>query len=204
MRECQRKCKRIGSIRRGGYGELQHALDHSRDRSFLGGAIANDGLFDFARRDFVNRHTRFGNNRQRGAPGFTHDQGRLQILSVEQTFDCAGLRLMLLDHSPEALRDVRQAAAALPTCRAGDRALRDQRRRRFRKADDAVTRTSQGRIDSEHRIKIVACRECGECGSWFPSAAGNTFLHLFELLSGDCHNQSFDVAPGEPALCRAR
>jgi len=84
----------VGGVGRGRLGQIQQALNHSGDGGFLCGAVTDDGLFYFARRDFKNVQPGLGNGRQRRAPRFPHDNGRLQILRIKQTFNHADGRLM--------------------------------------------------------------------------------------------------------------
>jgi hypothetical protein len=184
-RQCQ--CKRIRGIGRRRLGQLQHALNHARHSGLLRGTVTNNRLFDFPRRDFVNGDARFRNGRERRAARFAHDQGRLQILRIEQPFDHARLRLMLLQHRADASGNVRQAAGAFPTSRAREGPVRDKGGGILPKPNDSVTRPAQRRVDAKHSIKRNAQLRRGHSRRRLAAAAGKALLQLFKLFCGNGH-----------------
>ena len=95
LRVGERQRQGVGGVGRGRLGQIQKPLDHFGDGGFLRRAVADDGLFHFARGDFENFQAGLGDDRQRRAARFAHDNGRLQILRVEQALDDADRWLML-------------------------------------------------------------------------------------------------------------
>src|SRR5437660_7572848 len=64
LRVSKGQCERIRGIGRGRFSQAQHALYHFCDCELLGGAVADNGLFHFARRELVNLQSCLGNGRQ--------------------------------------------------------------------------------------------------------------------------------------------
>ena len=62
MGECKRK--RIRRVRRWQFWQIQKSLDHFGNGGFLRGTITDDSLFHFARGNFENFQTGFGNGRK--------------------------------------------------------------------------------------------------------------------------------------------
>ena len=141
MRERQRQ--RVRRVGRGRFGQIQHPLDHFGDGGFLRRAVADDGLFHLAWRDFKNFQTGLGNGRERRAARFTHDERGLQILRVKESFDNANGRVMFLDGIAQGLGNFYEAARAFPACRAGNRAVRQGFRKRLCQFDDAIAGAAQ-------------------------------------------------------------
>lgn len=124
MDQCQRQ--RVRRVGRGQFGEVQHPLHHFGNGEFLRRAVADDGLFHFARGDFKNFNSSFGDRRHRRASRLAHDEGGLQILREEKSFDHADGRLMFAQNIAERLGNFSKAARAFPSGRTGNGALREQ------------------------------------------------------------------------------
>ena len=146
----QRQRQRVGRIRRGQFGQVQHALHHFGHRELLRGAVADDGLLHLARRQFINLQAGFGDGGQRRAAGFAHDEGGLQVLRVEQSLDHAHGGLMLREHFAQGLRNFDQATGVFPAGRAGNRAVGEGLRMRFGQANDAVAGAAQRGVHAEN------------------------------------------------------
>jgi len=140
----------IGGVGCGRFGQLEHALDHFGHGQFLGRAVANDRLLNFARRDFVNFQARLGDGRQSRAPRFAHSQGGLQILGEEQSLDDAHCRTVLADDVAHGLGNPDQAAGMFPGRRTGDGALGECLRMRPGDTNDAVACPAQRWINAEN------------------------------------------------------
>src|SRR5262249_28383736 len=117
---------------------VQHVFYHSGDSALLRRAIAHDGLFDFARRDFANLKTCLGNSHQAGAPGFAQDERGLEVLSKNEPFDNADRGMMLAEDFAESLSDQQQTLRTAPTGRDLDCSLSHQLRLGPCRSDDAV------------------------------------------------------------------
>lgn len=113
----------VGGVGFRSFGEVEHALDHAGDGGFLGGAVADDGLFHFARGDLDNFEAGFGGGDEGGAAGLAHDEGGLQIARVEEAFDNAERWLVLGDDVAEGLMDFDEAARMFPGGRNADGAV---------------------------------------------------------------------------------
>jgi len=126
LRMNQRQRQRVRRIGRGQFGEVQHPLHHFGDGEFLRRAVADDGLFHFAWGDFKNFNSSFGNRRHCCTARLAHDEGGLQILREEKSFDHADGRLMFAQNVAERLGNFSKAARAFPSGRTGNGALREQ------------------------------------------------------------------------------
>ena len=123
LRVRERQGQGVGGVGRGRFRQVQESLHHFCDRHFLRRAVADDGLLHFARGDFVDVQAGLGGGYQRGAARLTHEQGRLQILRVEQSFHDADRGMMLPDHVAQGLRDFCQAPGVFPTRGTNNRAV---------------------------------------------------------------------------------
>src|SRR3954470_1772818 len=101
MRQGQREG--IRGVRGWQLREPQHPLHHPGYSALLRASVTNDGLLDLPWREFKNFQTRFGGGQQTGASRFSHQEGRLQVLGVEQRFDDTNGGLMLFNDSAKLL-----------------------------------------------------------------------------------------------------
>ena len=90
---------------------MKEALDHFGDGVFLGGAVSDDGLFDFSRRDFVDVQAGLGHDGQGRAPRLAQGEGGLQVLGVEKALNGADGGMVLGGDFPQRLGDFQKAPA---------------------------------------------------------------------------------------------
>jgi len=179
----------IGGVWGGKLGELEEALDHFADGDFLGRAVADDGLFDFARGDFENLQTGFTKGGEGGAAGFTHDEGGLKILREEQAFDSAGGGTMAGDDFAQGAGDMREAAGTFPSGGANNGAVDEGAVGGLSSLDDAIAGAAQGRINADDNTSFACWRaKAGiDCrGGKAPGATG-TGLEFLKLFWRYCH-----------------
>ena len=143
LRVNEREGEGIRSIGRGQFGEVQHALHHPGDGDFLRAAVADDGLLHFAGGDLKNIQPGFGDDGHGGTPGFTHDDGGLDILREEKAFDGAHFRLVPLEDVAQGPANMGEAAGTFPIARTGNGSLDEDHGMGSSGLDDAVAGAAQ-------------------------------------------------------------
>lgn len=189
-----------------GFGEVKQALDHASDGQFTGAAESDDGLFDAARGDFGDIEAGFGGGQEADAAGFAHDEGGLEVLGKEQSFDGAGGGLELADGIAQLVGDADQASTSRQGGGAGDGTIGERDGAAGLLSKDAPTGAAEGGIDAQDgevawawgRGRGIEGRRGGASGG---AGAGLKFL---ELLGSDTHRARMvpgvgQVEPGRGA-----
>lgn len=192
----QREREGVGRVRIGDVGESEHALNHARDGDLLRRAEADDGLFHAARGDFRDLQARFGGGEEADAARLAHDEGRLDVLRVKETFDRADGRLMGADRVAKPFRDADETEAAGERGRAFQGSEAQHDRGGARGLQDSPACSAEGGIDAENDFPGAprgdALRE-DRFGLWAGTRSGEPGLDLAELLRADAHRRDGGV-----------
>jgi hypothetical protein len=127
-------------------------LNHFGDGAFLGGAIADDRLLHFARREFEDLESGFSGRHETCAARFAHEKRGLEILRKEQAFDNADGRMVLLNSLSQFLENVHQAPRSLPGSGTLDGALREKLRNWASQSNDAEAGSTQRGVNAKNDL----------------------------------------------------
>jgi hypothetical protein len=145
-------------------------------------------LFYFARSNFENFQSHLSHGGNGRTPGFSHDQGRLEILGIKQSLHDTYLGIVFFKHVPQGLQDLQKATGSRPPGGAADGAMLQGLRDRLGDANDPKAGAAQRGIEpQDHGVAFRLINRGDLKDRRSPPRLAKPLLYLIELLWSDTH-----------------